>query len=70
VCIGLRRAQADRRAPGPADVDDPFTPLALDLTVARKAQRLEQPVVELQAPVEVGDDEIEVVDGLIHRHRR
>jgi hypothetical protein len=55
--------QADRHHPRSPQVHDALAALADDLARAHVAERLEQLAVEVKAPLEIGDDEIEVVDA-------
>ena len=59
----LRLAQADRHSSRPPEVHDSLATLADDLAFAYVAQRPEQLAVEAEAPLEIGDDEIEVIDA-------
>ena len=50
---------------GSADVHHSFALLADDLAGARVPERLEQAAVERQRPLEVGDDEVEVIHARV-----
>ena len=49
-----------------ADVDHALSSLALDLGRPGVSKRAQQGAVELEAALEVGDDQIEVVDAAAH----
>ena len=60
--LALRLAEADRAA-GAAEVPDRLASLALDLADPRVAERPEQLAVERQAPLDRGDDQVDVMDA-------
>src|SRR4029077_9072642 len=57
----LRRADPDPRA-RPPEVPDRLAALSLDLANPVPAERTEQPAVEGQAPLDRGDDQIDMMD--------
>ena len=59
----LALAQAHLRVAGAADVDHVLPALADDLARLREAERAEELGVEGEAALEVGDDEVEMVDA-------
>jgi hypothetical protein len=68
VRVRLAFAQPDRTlAADVVEVHDALAALADDGALADIAERLQQPAVEREAALEVGDDEVEVVDT---RHGR
>ena len=66
--VGLALAQPDRTlAADVVEVDDALAALAGDGALADVPERVQEPAVEREAALEIGDDEVEVVDA---RHRR
>ena len=61
--VGLRLADADRAdAADAAEVDDVLAALAFDRRLAHVAERPQQLAVEREAALQIGDDEVEMVD--------
>ena len=69
VSVGrLGLPQAEVHKAGSAEIDDALATLAHDLACPRVAEWFEQPAVEREASVEVGDDQIEVIDARSSHH--